>query len=301
MNGPKRLSDSGPPHLRALVEAGKRDAAGGRTEAAVLCALGLGATGGAALGAAAPVVARAGARFVLAKSLARLHSFASSKLGVGILAATVAGSASYVLGRAQERASTSSTVAERSSPDAPSVRRPDPVAPSVSTGEGFHGAPSSAPDGVGSASPAASTATSTATAPSLAVATPRRVASTARATNPALAGDARASARSVELGARLRADVSVKRPPQASRASIAAEAESIRRARTLVLKGDGSAALAELDAYEAQTPHRTFEEEDMALRVRALRLRGDRTGAARELAELQAHFPRSVHLASLAE
>jgi hypothetical protein len=69
----------------------------------------------------------------------------------------------------------------------------------------------------------------------------------------------------------------------------------------LVLKGDGSAALAALDAYAAQTPHRTFEEEGMALRVRALRLLGDHAGAARELATLQARFPGSVHLASLAE
>ena len=307
MNGPKRLSDSGPPHLRALIEAGKRDAADGRTEVAVLCALGLGAAGGAALGAAAPVIAGAGARSVLVKLLARLCSFALSKVGVGIIAATVAGGAGYVLGRAQEhastspsvaeRTSTSPSVAERASPDAPAVRRPDQVAPSVANGEGFHGGPSSAPAGVGSAS--------TATARSLAVDTPHRQASTARATNPALAGDARASARSsIEHGARRSADVSVERPPQASqasRASIAAELESIRRAKTLVLKGDGSAALAELDAYEAQTPHGTFEEEDMALRVRALRLLGDRTEAAHELAELQARFPGSVYLASLAE
>jgi hypothetical protein len=68
-----------------------------------------------------------------------------------------------------------------------------------------------------------------------------------------------------------------------------------------VRQGDGKAALSELDAYEAQSPHGTFEEEDIALRVQALRLVGDSAGAARELTELKARFPGSVHLAALAK
>jgi len=81
--------------------------------------------------------------------------------------------------------------------------------------------------------------------------------------------------------------------------SMASQLELIRRARAFVEVGDGNAALAELDAYAAQCPHGTFEEEEIALRVQALRVAGDRAGAARELVNLRSRFPQSVHLGAL--
>jgi hypothetical protein len=102
MNEPRRLLESGSPALRALVLAGKRDAPGRRTEAAVLGALGLGGAGGAAVGAAH--AAQAGARSSVARLVAGLKQAAFSKIGIGVIAAATAGGSGYVFGRGDERA-----------------------------------------------------------------------------------------------------------------------------------------------------------------------------------------------------
>jgi hypothetical protein len=79
MNEPKRLRESGAPHLRALVEAGKRDIPAEHLEATVLGALGLGAAGGAA--GLAGASGHGLARLSIAKLTRGLRDSLISKIG----------------------------------------------------------------------------------------------------------------------------------------------------------------------------------------------------------------------------
>jgi len=291
MNEPKRLLESGSSRLRALVEAGKRDAPRGDTEATVLGALGLGVAGGALLGAGTSVQA-AVARSPLARALAGLRHAALSKIGIGAIAASAAGSAGYATGRFQERTSQRDATAERAAPRAESNRPLLPLSPSNS-----NAASPSLPSTSTSISSLVGSAPTLMPAPNVHDAPPR-AASTGRSASPVVADVSRSGPR--PSPGRLDAPAAVEPPPEAVAPSIAAEIESIRGARSFVEDGDGRAAIAVLDAYKARSPHGTFEEEEMALRVRALRLTGDAPGAARELTNLQSRFPRSVHLATLA-
>jgi hypothetical protein len=291
MNEPKRLLESGSTRLRALVEAGKRDAPGDHTEATVLGALGLGAAGGALLGAGA-AVQTAVAQSRLVRSLVGLRRAALSKIGIGAIATATAGSAGYATGRLQERAIQREATAESAAPRAESHRvlrslspsNPNAASPSLPS------APSSASSLVGSA---------LAVTPTPAVHDARpHPAGTEPSSSPVVAVDSSSGPRAA--AGRADAPAAVERPPEAMAPSITAELESIRRARAFVEEGDGRAAIAVLDAYETRSPRGMFEEEEMALRVRALRITGDAAGAARELANLQSRFPKSVHLATLA-
>jgi hypothetical protein len=98
MNEPKRLLDSRSGHLRALVEAGKRDLPDRHVQENVLGALGLGAAGGAGLTAGASVrLARSGtSRFLHGLSRAAL-----SKVGIAVIVTATASSAGYLAGSIQ--------------------------------------------------------------------------------------------------------------------------------------------------------------------------------------------------------
>jgi hypothetical protein len=291
MNEPKRLLESGSPRVRALVDAGKHDAPNGSTERAVLGALGLGAASGALLGAGSSV-----ARSALARSLAVLRHAALSKLGVGVIAVASAGSAGYFAGRAHERAISSEAGTASTAPSTSGL----PPRPKLAAQSPAPAALSSVPTSSSSIAPMPSS-------PSLP--SPRPLEDTpAHAAREPQAGMAKVAAadarpRGPGVVAQVTADAPAAPPEPARRdpaIPIALQLESIRTARALVAKGDGNAALSELDSYEAKSPQGTFEEEAMALRVRALRLTGDTAGAARELARLGSRFPGSVHLAALA-
>jgi hypothetical protein len=264
MNEPKRLRESGAPHLRALVEAGKRDIPAEHLEATVLGALGLGAAGGAA--GLAGASGHGLARLSIAKLTRGLRDSLISKIGVGVIATTTAGSAGYVAGRAHEHA----------------LQR-EPTAGAMSATPTLPPRPSSDPSPVFVAAPTATSIPLVGDAPPAPSPAKRRTVSSTPAVDAPV---------NMQVAAQPRAEVAAP--------SIAVQLESIRRARSLVQEGDGKAALAELDAYETRNPHGTFEEEEMALRVRALRVAGDAAGAERVLMNLESRFPRSVHLAALA-
>ena len=292
MNEPKRLLETGSPRLRALVLAGKRDSPDARTEASVLGALGLAAAGGAAL--ATPGAAHAAGRSALKTVLAGLRHVAFSKVGIGMIAAVAAGSSGYLAGRSQERAIRSEPTGR-----VEMVAKSEPREALAARAAGNTSAPRSAPlsaSAVNAAVPAA--LPSAASLPAAHGETPP-AASAGRPTGHGTALESSASSRSGASPGRLRAPEAVA-PPSEVPPSIAEQLESIRRARSRVQEGDGTAALRELDAYVARSPRGTFEEEALALRVRALRLSGDSAGAARELANLASRFPASVHLAALA-
>jgi hypothetical protein len=287
MNEPKRLREVGPAGLRALVEAGQRDAPPAELQDTVLDALGVGAAiaaGSSAHGAAWRVVARFSAG---------LRHAAVSKIGIGLFAMTTAGSAVYFAGRAGEHEPVSPAAAP-SVGVAATPRAPFSALSSLTT--------AAAPGRTLVAAPASSGVDSALAASShppmpLAVSSPPALA--AQPPSPVKVASPR-SAAALDRAA-VSAPVAVAQAAQAAPTSIAVELESIRCVRALVDEGDPKAALTALDTYEARNPRGTFEEEATALRVRALRAVGDEAGAERERASLAARFPRSVHLAALSK
>jgi hypothetical protein len=249
-----------------------------------LAQLGLGSAGGAALEMA---------RSPFAKSLASLKQLALSKVGVGVIAAAVAGGAGYATGRHQEQE------IERGMParSAPALVTasvvPSPTASVSSVARAV--APLADRSGAAIESPRSDsppTATAARVFPPPAAQTVRP-----RSESVAITTSARA-APTIDAGSTV-TQSATERVSESPASLIAEELEAIRVARTCVQKGDGKGALAALDAYAARNPHGTFEEEGIALRVRALRLLGDAAGAARERANLQTRFPASVHLPTL--
>jgi len=288
MREPRRLRESGSPRARALIQAGKGESPGRHTESVVLAGLGLGGASGAA---EAATLKSAAARSPLARSLASLKQVALSKAGIGVVAAAMAGSAGYATGRQHERAVERAMVGENGPPLAvspPAPPAPLAITPGVSSAMASSGRPDAAPR-----SPLVDARTAATSTPS-AHASPPRAADEARAPTPT--APPRASP-TLDVGPVSTQDAAA--PAAETLSSIAAQLESIRVARGCVQKGDGKGALAALDAYLAQNPHGTFEEEELALRVRAMRLLGDLAGAARERANLQSRFPQSVHLSTL--
>jgi hypothetical protein len=273
MDEPKRLLESGSPRARALLAAGKGEMPGERTEGNVLSALGLGVGVGAATGTGtwAHAVAR-----LLGKSLVGLRVAVSSKIGIGVLAASVAGGAGYWGGQAHERAIQRAATAQSAPPPALPLRAevPRDVPMSVSAAPPRPTAPPLPAPSL-PASPAPSPAPSLPPPPA---ARPNHVAA---AVAPTAAPDAPARS------SRARVD-----------STMVAQLESIRAARDRVAQGDGQGALSKLDAYEAQYPNGALEEEAMVLRVRALRLVGDSAGASRAQALFESRFPASVHRAA---
>ena len=136
MKEPRRLRESGSPRARALIQAGKREAPGRQTEKVVLAGLGLSGAIGAAPGTAS--LKSEIVRSPFAKSVASLKQIALSKVGVGVLTAAMAGSAGYVTGRHDERATERGMASESEPPLVASHRAPAPPAtsaPSVSSAE----------------------------------------------------------------------------------------------------------------------------------------------------------------------
>jgi hypothetical protein len=264
MNEPKRAREVGPEGLRALVEAGRRDAPPAELQDAVLKALGVGTA------IAAGSSAHSATWRVVARFSSGIRHAAVSKIGIGFFAMTTAVSAGYFASRESEHAHATASTAP-----APSAAAATPLAPS------------SALSRVDSAPPAPSPAP-----------TPPTVSSPPALATQALSPMRVASPRSPTAAVRgvVGTPVAVTPPAQAAPSTIAVELESIRRVRALLDEGNPKAALTSLDAYEVRNPRETFEEEAMALRARALRAIGDEAGAEREQASLAARFPRSVHL-----
>ena len=280
MNGPKRLLESGPGRLRVLVEAGKRDLPDRVVEQRVLGALGLGVAGGAGLAGASGGLARSGG----VGFLEGLRRAALSKVGIGVVATAAASSAGYLASREHGGVQSAATGSAMSS--MPAVAPPPLESPSDDPGATVEPVPAI------TASPASVARTMNPVGPVGAMPVVARGVGRGPGASAVVPVPPRASGRD---------DMAPSKGPGAvsTAPSMAAQLESIRRARGLVASGDARAALVELDAYEAQSPHGIFEEEAMALRVRALRLAGDAAGAARERMNLQARFPRSIHLAAL--
>jgi hypothetical protein len=286
MTEPRRLRESGSPRARALIQAGKREAPSRDTEKVVLAGLGLGGASGPASGTAS--LKSEIARSASTKSLASLKPLALSKVGVGVLAAAMAGSAGYVTGRHDERAIERTNAATAS-----------PLGASRTPATSALAAPLSPPPATEEA-PAPSPAEAIVPrAPSQTVATVPRAPSELVATAPNASPTADPSPVSTHDAAHDAAHDSPLHVAESPLSSIAEQLASIRVARTCVQNRDGKGALAALDAYAARNPHGTFEEEEMALRVRALRLLGDLAGAARARANLQSRFPGSVHVSTL--
>ena len=78
---------------------------------------------------------------------------------------------------------------------------------------------------------------------------------------------------------------------------LAEEVALVDQARGALARGDGSAAIAALDQYEARFTQRKFAPEALYLRMEAL-LKLGRTSAGRAVAaRLVAGYPRSPHTA----
>jgi len=287
MTEPKRLREVGPAGLRSLVEAGQRDIPPADLQDTVLDALGVGsaiAAGSSAHGAASRSVAR---------FLAGLKHAAVSKIGIGLFAATTAGSAGYLAGRESEHERATASKARPPSAGVPAT----PLAPVSALSSPTTAA---APSRTLTAAPASSgvdSAPDESSYPPVPVAVTSPPALAGQPSSPVTVATPRSSAAMDRAAAS--APVAVAPSTQAAPTSVAVELESIRRVRALIDAGDPNAALTALDGYQVRNPRGTFEEEATALRVRALRAVGDVAGAERERASLEARFPRSVHLAAL--
>jgi hypothetical protein len=76
--------------------------------------------------------------------------------------------------------------------------------------------------------------------------------------------------------------------------TLAAEQALLDPARAAIARGDGAAALADLDAHERRFPAGALSQEREAMAIHALVLTGDRARAERRAATFRARFPGSV-------
>jgi hypothetical protein len=260
MIGPKRLLSSGSPVARSLLQAGRRDKPPQFLSQTVM----------GALGVARPTV---GVR--LTGTLKRL---VLSKVGVGFVAMAAASGGGFVIGRSVMAHRVGVTVESPTHDDAVPTR---PVPANAETTSQLE--------------PPATTSTAAGDRTEQERTWPERSVDAVRAPPEAAA----VKERHVEPHPARPAGATAHAGPVSGAPSILGELDEIRQARSLVLSGDGKAAVVALDAYDASHPAGTFQEEALALRVRALRLSGNQVEADRTLRTLEALFPKSVHLAGL--